>query len=328
MFRFRRVVVDEADRRVRDQPRALHLLHDQPAGIAGADDDHLLAARDDAEARPFHHGARQQARAGDERERDQQVHDRDRARQAHVVHRRDEVDGHVGDERRDDDAARRAPHVAHRDVAPPAAVEAEHDEDRELDRDDDEDRPPQQRVVVDRQSLVEAELEREHPRHGDDRRVRQQLQQAVATDSAHAACDGADRGADGVHHPLLRLDRDPRPERHGEVLRRDALGLRQRAGLVAEEAERRLQVQRRRVVGRGGDARLGERGADAVALRRAADEEVVDVAGLVLRQLDELAEAELGVACGRLAAAAVPARRRCVRKSRRNAAWSSSRREL
>ena len=45
---------------------------------------------------------------------------------------------------------------------------------------------------------------------------------------------------------------------------------------------------------------------DAVALGRAADEQVVDVAGLVLRQLDELAEPELGVASGDLAPAAIP----------------------
>ena len=66
-------------------------------------------------------------------------------------------------------------------------MEAEQEEDRELDRDDEQDRAPQQRVVVDRQALVEPKLEGEHPGDGDDRRVRQQLQQPVAADPAHAA---------------------------------------------------------------------------------------------------------------------------------------------
>ncbi len=51
------------------------------------------------------------------------------------------------------------------------------------------------------------------------------------------------------------------------------------------------------------------------ALGRAADEEVVDVAGLVLRQLDELAEAELCVARGGLAAPRVHSSS-CGRKMR------------
>jgi hypothetical protein len=66
-------------------------------------------------------------------------------------------------------------------------VEAEDKEDRELDDDDEQERASQQRVVVDREPLVEPELEREHPRDRDDDRVRQQLQQPVAADSGHAA---------------------------------------------------------------------------------------------------------------------------------------------
>ena len=48
-----RVVVDEADRREGEQPVALHLAHEQLAGVAGADDDHLLAARHDPAAGPL-----------------------------------------------------------------------------------------------------------------------------------------------------------------------------------------------------------------------------------------------------------------------------------
>ena len=71
-----RVVVDEADRRVREQPVALHLAQDQLAGVAGADDQHLLAARDEPAARPLEQRAREEPRAGHEREQ-QQVVERD-----------------------------------------------------------------------------------------------------------------------------------------------------------------------------------------------------------------------------------------------------------
>ena len=62
-----RVVVDEPDRRVVEHPRALHLLDDQAARVAGADDDHLLAARDHRQAAgPLDRRAREEARAHDE----------------------------------------------------------------------------------------------------------------------------------------------------------------------------------------------------------------------------------------------------------------------
>ena len=55
---------------------------DQLRRVAGADDDHLLAARDDPPGRrPLDQRAREQPRAGDEREQQQQVDDRRRARQ-------------------------------------------------------------------------------------------------------------------------------------------------------------------------------------------------------------------------------------------------------
>jgi len=84
---------------------------------------------------------------------------------------------------------------------------------------------------------------------------------------------GRDLLADLVHVQRLHLA--------DQVLQRRR---RQRAGLVAEEAQGRLQVERRRVVRRRRDARLGERRADAVALRRAADEEVVDVVAVGRRR--------------------------------------------
>ncbi len=42
-----RVVVDQADRRVAERRRAQHLAQHQLSGVTGADDDHLLTARDD-----------------------------------------------------------------------------------------------------------------------------------------------------------------------------------------------------------------------------------------------------------------------------------------
>src|SRR6266404_7101152 len=65
---------------------------------------------------------------------------------------------------------------------------------------------------------------------------------------AYAGASDADGRADDVDDPLLRLRGNPRPERKREVLRACLLGRGQRARLVAEEAQRRLQVERRRVV--------------------------------------------------------------------------------
>src|SRR5205085_7852610 len=66
------------------------------------------------------------------------------------------------------------------------AMETEEQEHDHLDRDGDEDRPSQQRVVVDGQPSVEAQLEREKPRERDDRRVGHHLQKPVATEADHA----------------------------------------------------------------------------------------------------------------------------------------------
>src|SRR5262249_10292241 len=79
---------------------------------------------------------------------------------------------------RDGDAADDPPHVPRRDVAPPVVVEAEEDEDDELDRDDDQDRPLEQRLVEDWDAAVEAELEGEVPGCCDERRVGAELPDA------------------------------------------------------------------------------------------------------------------------------------------------------
>src|SRR5512133_385158 len=102
-----------------------------------------------------------------------------------------EVDDEIRGDARDGDAARRTPHVARRDVAPPAVVEAEGDEDGELDRDGDCDRVDEQPVVRARHSMVEAEPERQPPGERDQRSIREQLPETVAVDRHHDATGAA-----------------------------------------------------------------------------------------------------------------------------------------
>ena len=178
-----RIVVDEADRRVMQLPVALHLPHHQLAGVAGADDQHLLAVRDEAAGRPLDQRAREQARARDERQQQEEVERRDAARQPRGVVRRERVEHEVRERRRDRDAAEGAPHVARRDVPPPAVVEAEEHERRQLDRDDERDDVPVEQVPVeDRRRLVETEEERQTPRGDDQRRVEDELPDPVPVD--------------------------------------------------------------------------------------------------------------------------------------------------
>ena len=81
-----RVVVEQADRRVAELRRALELAQDQLSGVARADDHDLAATRHEAAGRrPLDQRAREQARAGDEREQQQHVDDGDPARQARGV---------------------------------------------------------------------------------------------------------------------------------------------------------------------------------------------------------------------------------------------------
>ena len=162
------------------------------------------------------------------------------------------------------DAARGAPHVAGGDVAPPAVVEAERDEDRELDRDDDEDRVDHQPVVRLRHALVETQPERQPPGDGDQHGVREQLPEPMPVDGNHEAhrCSGLNDRDD----PLLSRRVDARPDRHGEVLQRELFGDRQRAAAVVEIRKRGLQMERGRVVDGTADPRLLQSGADPVSL--------------------------------------------------------------
>jgi hypothetical protein len=184
-----RIVVEQPDRRVSERRVALHLLHDELARVAGPDDDRLLAAADDPAGQgPLDERPCEEPRSGDERHAEQQVDEPDAARDGHAVdveQREDEEDRDRGEH----DASERRPHVARRDVAPPAVVEAGEREDRELDADDeDHDRPLEVTVVVDRAHLIEAEAPREPPRPGDEQRVDADLPDRVAVDrAAHEA---------------------------------------------------------------------------------------------------------------------------------------------
>ena len=178
-----RVVVDDADRRVAERTVPLQLADDELAGVPGADDHDLLAARDQpSDGGSLEDRPRGQPRPGDERDRQQEVEHEDRARQPDSLHRRREVHRQPGDDGRERYAQNDPPHVASRHVSPPAVVEAEDDEDAELDPDDEEDRPVEQDFVVRRHSAVEPELEREPPGRGHERRVRGELPEAMPVD--------------------------------------------------------------------------------------------------------------------------------------------------
>jgi hypothetical protein len=186
-----RVVVDQPDRRVAERRRLQHLADDQLRRIACPDDDHFLAACDERRrTRALDQAARDQARARDEREQEQPVEHRDRPRQREALDRVREIDDEVRDDARDGHATCSAPHVARRHVPPPPVVEAEDDEDGELDRDDDGERVDEEPVVRARHTVVEAEPEREPPRECDQRRVGEQLPEAVPVDR-HQDATGA-----------------------------------------------------------------------------------------------------------------------------------------
>ena len=179
-----RVVVDEPDRRVAERRVLQHLAQDQLGGVAGPDDDHLLAARDEgARGRPLDQRAREQARAGHQGEQEQEVDDPDAARNARGVEVEQREDEEGGDGCHGD-ATDGPPHVLRGHVAPPAVVEAEGDEDRKLDREDESDDVPLEvAVVVDRPPrTLEAQVPREHPRRDDQPGIRADLPEPVPVD--------------------------------------------------------------------------------------------------------------------------------------------------
>ncbi len=178
-----RVVVDETDRRVVQVAVALHLADQELRCVAGADDQHLLAVGDDAGLGPLDQRAGEQPTAGDEREQEQVVERSDSAREPRGRLGRERVQHEIRERAGDRDAAEEPPHVARRDVAPPAVVEAEDHERREVDHDDERDHPGVEQVpVVDRGRLVEAQEERQAPRRRDQDRVEDELPDPVPVD--------------------------------------------------------------------------------------------------------------------------------------------------
>ena len=97
-----------------------------------------------------------------------------------VEQRKDEIRG----DDRGCDAPENAPHVLRRDIAPPAVVEAEGDEDREHDpHDEHDDVPLEVAIVVARPRVaLEADVPGRHPGECDERRVDGYLPEAVAVD--------------------------------------------------------------------------------------------------------------------------------------------------
>ena len=224
------------------------------------------------------------------------------------------------------DAARDHPHVPRRDVAPPAVVEAEGEEDDEVDHDDRDDRALEQRPVVDRDAVVEAELEGEVPRGGDEQPVGGELPDAVAVDRDHART--GDGGAHGLRHLLLGVRVDPRPEREREVVARRAArsraasppgsrGRRARAGggaAAGSSARSRSRARR---------ARPGSRRAAASGRRRGGRR------GRARRRASRRSRRARARGSGpRPRGAPASSRRARGRKIRSAAAWTSSRREL
>ena len=187
-----RIVVDQADRRVAEAGRALHLADDELGGVARTDDDHFLAARDEpGRVGPLDQAARDQPRSGDEREQEEPVEDRDRARELEALDRVREQDDEVGDDARGRDAARRAPHVPRGHVSPPPVVEAEEHEDHQLQGDRDPDRVDHEAVIRARYAVVEAEPEGEPPCERDQRRVGDDVPDAVTVDRDHRVATAA-----------------------------------------------------------------------------------------------------------------------------------------
>ena len=222
-----------------------------------------------------------------------------------------EVEEREDEERGDDrrgDAAQHAPHVLRRDVAPPAVVEAEGDEDREHDRDDEQDDVPFQVAVVVAGTRVEAHVPGRDPRERDQRGIDGDLPESMAVDGeahGYAGTPTAERTASTTRSCCSRS----MPPHIGSA--RFSAAARSVSGSepsgTPRYAHRRLEMQRGRVVGGARDSRLAERRRDLGAARRSNGVDVVHVTRLVDGQLDHLTEPELGVPSSRLSACLVPA---------------------
>ena len=325
------IVVDEPDRRVAERRRPQHLLDDQLRRVAGSDDERLLAARDDPPGqRPLDQRSGEHAHTGDEGEAEQQIDEPDAARNADAMDREDRED-EVHRERAETDAAERAPHVPRRDVAPPAVVEAGEDEDRELDRDDQQhDRGVEVAVVVAGARLVEAKVPRQPPGQRDDRGVDGHVPEPVPVERGASGRDArgrerrSRRPAPAARHRCrahIGSARSSRPRRArspaGRPPRSRGSAARAGGGAAAGSTDG------------GADPRLGQRCADRSRSGERDDEEVVDVARARRRgSWSRRRRARARRSARPPRAAPRPAVELAAGRSRSTAAWISSSREF
>ena len=200
-----RVVVDEADRAVAQLGVAQDLAQQQPAAVAGADDDHRarVAARAEAAQRALVEHVDEEARAADEDEHQQPVEhdharrdvDRGEARAVELQPRLHDRDVGHERERRDDAGLRDLQVVALRRVAHPVPVQAEQREHEDAADDHESDRAVEQVGVQRRDVAVEAQQVREVIGERYQSGVHDHLRKAVAMEQ-----EGG-RRADPPAHP-------------------------------------------------------------------------------------------------------------------------------
>ena len=183
----------------------------------------------------------------------------------------------------DHDAAERSPHVPRRDVAPPAVVEAEEDEDGELDPDDEQQDRPVEVASRRRPGRVwsKRSCNARYQACGDERRVGRELPEPMPVERTHhAPRPPRPRVLPRRRAPAARRAM-PGPERDEKFSRAARSVSGSDALLVPEEAQRRLEVERRHVVVAQPICCSVSAATDRVSLGRAGHEQVVDVAGLV-----------------------------------------------
>ena len=189
-----RVVVDEADGAQAEVGVAHELAHDEAAAVAAADDQHVARALLRC-ARPRRRGPRRRGARGSARRRSGRASAAPTSRRRRSACR-PRAATPLCVSLSAPGAAKAIPPttriaetttarserlvVALADVGPQALVEPERGEDGDAERDDPQDRLVAQQVVAAGDAVVEAQLEREHVREGDEPTVHEQLHEGVA----------------------------------------------------------------------------------------------------------------------------------------------------
>ena len=198
------VVVDEADRAIAEVRVAQDLAQQQPATVAGADDQHRarVAPRAPAAQRPLVDQVHHEARAADEHEHQQPVEDEHAGR--HVDRdepvlgedqpRLDDRDVRHQAERRHQHRLRDLQVLGLGRVAHPVPIEPEQPEDHDAAEDGEADRPLQQVLVDGRDALVEPKSVGKVIGQRDQHRVQRDLRHRVTV-------DGEGRGPHPAAHP-------------------------------------------------------------------------------------------------------------------------------